>query len=193
MPEVAAMALVSVASGFEISPGDVPENAAEVGAAIGGNTGNLLVEYLRNALYATDYLVAWIGYNGASFLAAIKAGLDDKEYAKVEPLLKKTGEKVAADASVDLKKVTDALLAIKQNPALAKPKFDVIHATLERVLESHRMYFDMILTQLERFEDGKIINAYFYFGISRTAKFIKSQKKVYDSIRKELKVTKFKY
>ncbi|KAH6599848.1 hypothetical protein BASA50_002719 [Batrachochytrium salamandrivorans] len=177
MPEVAAMALVSVASGFEISPGDVPENAAEVGAAIGGNTGNLLVEYLRNALYATDYLVAWIGYNGASFLAAIKAGLDDKEYAKVEPLLKKTGEKVAADASVDLKKVTDALLAIKQNPALAKPKFDVIHATLERVLESHRMYFDMILTQLERFEDGKIINAYFYFGISRTAKFIKSQKR----------------
>ncbi|KAH6566775.1 hypothetical protein BASA50_002715 [Batrachochytrium salamandrivorans] len=191
--EFAAMALVSVVSGFGTGLGDVPESATAVGAAIGGSTGNLLVEYLRSALYATDYLVAWIGYNKVNLFATIKAGLSDKEYAEVEPSLKKTGEKVAADASVDLKKVTDALLAIEQKPALAKPKFDVIHAAFERVLESHRMYFDMILTQLERFELGKIINAYFYFGISRTAKFIRSQKEVYSNIRKELKNTKSKY
>ncbi|KAH6590781.1 hypothetical protein BASA50_009159 [Batrachochytrium salamandrivorans] len=181
-----AMLLSSVASGFGASLGDVPENAAAAGASVGGSTGNSLIEYLKDALYATDYLEYWIGDSGANFFAVIKSGLGDKEYAEVEPSLKKTGEKVAADASDNLKKVTDALLAIERQSALAKPKLDVIQAALERVLESYRVYFDMLLTQLEKFASGQVFNKYLSAGVSSIAKFIQSQKEVYDSIRKEL-------
>ncbi|KAH6583547.1 hypothetical protein BASA61_007947, partial [Batrachochytrium salamandrivorans] len=146
-----AMLLLSVANGFGTGLGDVPENAAAAGASVGGSTGNLLVEYLKDAAYATDYLEYWVGYAGESMVAVIKSNLSAEEYAKVEPSLKKTGEKVATDASDNLKKVTDALLAIEQNPALAKPKLDVIQAAFECVLESYRVYFDMLLSQLNKF------------------------------------------
>ncbi|KAH6564053.1 hypothetical protein BASA62_008128 [Batrachochytrium salamandrivorans] len=72
------------------------------------------IDYLNKSLQQPDILKEWVEATEKSLVAVIKAGLDGKEYSKVESLLKDAGEKLAADASYNLQQVTAALLTFKE-------------------------------------------------------------------------------
>ncbi|KAH6564472.1 hypothetical protein BASA60_010293 [Batrachochytrium salamandrivorans] len=88
----------------------------------------------RRSLYAANILKEWVEATEKSLVAVIKAGLDGKEYSKVEPLLKDASEKLAADASYNLQQVTAAVSAIGEKTGPVKPEVDAVHAAFGRVL-----------------------------------------------------------
>ncbi|KAH6595167.1 hypothetical protein BASA50_005961 [Batrachochytrium salamandrivorans] len=171
---------------FGTNLGDVPENVKAAGAAVDGNTGNFLVEYAQKSLQVTDILKEWVEEAEESLVAVIKAGLDEKEYSKVEPLLKDAGEKLAADASYNLQQVAAALLNIQGKVGPVKPEVDAVQGAFERVFEGYKLYFATLQPQLARFETGKDLNRHLSVGVQSLVEFSLRQEELYAEIIEKL-------
>ncbi|KAH6583913.1 hypothetical protein BASA60_001173 [Batrachochytrium salamandrivorans] len=166
---------------------DTPENVKAAGAAVGGDTGDLLVQYLRTDLQATDFLNEWLKEARAILITVIKSGLGDEEYFKVKPLLENASKKLTADASDNLKQVTAALLAIGQRTAPVKPEVDAVQGAFGRTFDAYKLYFETLQFQLNRFASGQELNKYFYMSTESLVEFSQKQEKLYRTIRNRLK------
>ncbi|KAH6593940.1 hypothetical protein BASA50_006996 [Batrachochytrium salamandrivorans] len=166
---------------------DTPENVKAAGAAVGGDTGDLLVQYLRTDLQATDSLNKWLEEAREILITAIKSGLGDEEYSKVKPLLDDASEKLTAGASGNLQQVTAALLAIEQRTAPVKPEMDAVQGAFGRTFDAYKLYFETLRFQLNMFASGQELNKYFYMSTESLVKFSKKQEDLYLTIRNRLK------
>ncbi|KAH6584614.1 hypothetical protein BASA61_007360 [Batrachochytrium salamandrivorans] len=166
---------------------DTPENVKAAGAAVGGDTGDLLVQYLRTDLQATDFLNEWLKEARAILITVIKSGLGDEEYFKVKPLLENASKKLTADASDNLKQVTAALLAIGQRTAPVKPEVDAVQGAFGRTFDAYKLYFETLQFQLNRFASGQELNKYFYMSTESLVEFSQKQEDLYLTIRNRLK------
>ncbi|KAH6598775.1 hypothetical protein BASA61_002802 [Batrachochytrium salamandrivorans] len=176
----------SPASPSEVAPGyefaDAPENAKAAGAALGGNTGDTLVEYLKSGRQATESLKEWVEDIGKGLVDIIKLGLGDEEYSKVESLLDDASEKVVADASDNVQQMTAALLNIEKKVGSAKQEVDAVQAAFERVLEAYKLYIETLESQLIRFKEGEHIQSHLSAGVECLVEFSENQKGLYYTI-----------
>ncbi|KAH9262949.1 hypothetical protein BASA83_013725 [Batrachochytrium salamandrivorans] len=136
--EIGSMFLSLMVKAFGTDLGDAPENVKAAGAALDGNTGNLLVDYVQRSLQATDSLKEWVEEVGESLVTVIKSGLGDKEYSKVKPLLDDASSKLAADASYNLQQVTEALSNIANQVDSARLEAGVVQQSFGRVFEDYK-------------------------------------------------------
>ncbi|KAH6564479.1 hypothetical protein BASA60_010300 [Batrachochytrium salamandrivorans] len=164
---------------------DVPKNVLAAGKAV-GRTDYWLVNYLNKSLYAANILKEWVEATEKSLVAVIKAGLDGKEYSKVEPLLKDASEKLAADASDNLQQVTAAVSAIGEKTSSAKPEVETIHAAFGRTFDAYKLYLATLQLQLVRFEAGRTLNRHLSVGVKSLAGFSLRQEELYDEIIEKL-------
>ncbi|KAH6582992.1 hypothetical protein BASA61_008241 [Batrachochytrium salamandrivorans] len=164
---------------------DVPKNVLAAGKAV-GRTDYWLVNYLNKSLYAANILKEWVEATEKSLVAVIKAGLDGKEYSKVEPLLKDASEKLAADASDNLQQVTAAVSAIGEKTSSAKPEVETIHAAFGRTFDAYKLYLATLQLQLVRFEAGRTLNRHLSVGVQSLAGFSLRQEELYDEIIEKL-------
>ncbi|KAH6583983.1 hypothetical protein BASA61_007745 [Batrachochytrium salamandrivorans] len=161
---------------------DAPENAKAAGAALGGNTGDTLVEYLKSGRQATETLKEWVEDIGKGLVDIIKLGLGDEEYSKVELLLKEAGEKVAADASDNVQQVTAALLNIEKKVGSAKQEVDAVQAAFERLLEAYKLYIGTLESQVIRFKEGEYIQSHLSVVVICLVEFSERQEGLYYTI-----------
>ncbi|KAH9249944.1 hypothetical protein BASA81_012248 [Batrachochytrium salamandrivorans] len=171
---------------LELILADVPENVIAAGAAVDGDTGNSLVEYVQKSLQVTDILKEWVEATGESLVAVIKAGLDGKEYSKVESLLKDAGEKLAADASYNLQQVTAALLNIQGKVDSVKLEVDAVQQAFGRTFDAYKLYFATLQPQLARFETGKDLNRHLSVGVESLVEFSLKQEELHAEIMEKL-------
>ncbi|KAH9249948.1 hypothetical protein BSLG_004677 [Batrachochytrium salamandrivorans] len=164
---------------------DVPKNVLAAGKAV-GRTDYWLVNYLNKSLYAANILKEWVEATEKSLVAVIKAGLDGKEYSKVEPLLKDASEKLAADASYNLQQVTAAVSAIGEKTGPVKPEVDAVHAAFVRVFDAYKLYLATLQLQLVRFEAGRTLNRHLSVGVQSLAGFSLRQEELYAEIIEKL-------
>ncbi|KAH6572796.1 hypothetical protein BASA60_006406 [Batrachochytrium salamandrivorans] len=161
---------------FEARFADAPENAKAAGAALGGNTGDTLVEYLKSGRQATEFLKEWVEDIGKGLVDIIKLGLGDEEYSKVESLLDDASEKVVADASDNVQQMTAALLNIEKKVGSAKQEVDAVQAAFERVLEAYKLYIETLESQLIRFKEGEHIQSHLSVEFECLVEFSENQK-----------------
>ncbi|KAH6587137.1 hypothetical protein BASA50_001416 [Batrachochytrium salamandrivorans] len=167
---------------FEARFADAPENAKAAGAALGGNTGDTLVEYLKNGRQATETLKEWVEDIGKGLVDIIKLGLGDEEYSKIKSFLDDASEKVVADASDNVQQMTAALLNIEKKVGSAKQEVDAVQAAFERVLEAYKLYIETLESQLIRFKEGKYIQSHLSVGVECLVEFSENQKGLYYTI-----------
>ncbi|KAH9258840.1 hypothetical protein BASA81_002904 [Batrachochytrium salamandrivorans] len=167
---------------FEARFADAPENAKAAGAALGGNTGDTLVEYLKNGRQATETLKEWVEDIGKGLVDIIKLGLGDEEYSKTKSFLDDASEKVVADASDNVQQMTAALLNIEKKVGSAKQEVDAVQAAFERVLEAYKLYIETLESQLIRFKEGKYIQSHLSVGVECLVEFSENQKGLYYTI-----------
>ncbi|KAH6576267.1 hypothetical protein BASA62_001522 [Batrachochytrium salamandrivorans] len=167
---------------FEARFADAPENAKAAGAALGGNTGDTLVEYLKNGRQATETLKEWVEDIGKGLVDIIRLGLGDEEYSKIKSFLDDASEKVVADASDNVQQMTAALLNIEKKVGSAKQEVDAIQAAFERVLEAYKLYIGTLEFQVFRFKEGKYIQSHLSVGVECLVEFSENQKGLYYTI-----------
>ncbi|KAH6587773.1 hypothetical protein BASA50_011164 [Batrachochytrium salamandrivorans] len=165
---------------------EAPESVKTAAAAVGGSVEKELVDYLKRALYVGDALKEWDEDTVKEILAVIQSGLGDEEYAKVESSLKEANEKLKADASGDLQQVTDAVLAIGENPSSVKPEMETIHAALGRTFDAYKVFFGVLQTQLTRFDAGANIDKYLSEASENLVGFTEKQQGLYDEVMQKL-------
>ncbi|KAH6562451.1 hypothetical protein BASA62_009127, partial [Batrachochytrium salamandrivorans] len=168
---------------------NVPENVKTAGAAVSGDTGDLLVKYLENALYLNENLKPWVEESEENLYIVIKSGLGDEEYSKVEPSLKEAKEKLIANADDNRKEVADALLVIGEKTGSDKQEMETIHASFGRVFDACRVYLGVLNPQLDKFKAGKLIHGHLSDADKNLVEFSQNQQKLYDEITQGLKDT----
>ncbi|KAH6587517.1 hypothetical protein BASA61_006242 [Batrachochytrium salamandrivorans] len=166
---------------------DTPENVKAAGAAIDGNAGDTLVEYLRRALYVSAELNKWAEDTGKNLVLVIKSGLGDEEYSKVESSLDDASEKLAADASDNLQQVTAALLNIENKVDSAKLELDAVQQAFGRVFEAYESYVEVLKPHLDKFRTGRNLNGYLSDGVGSLVEFSQKQEALYYTVRNGLK------
>ncbi|KAH6595175.1 hypothetical protein BASA50_005969 [Batrachochytrium salamandrivorans] len=184
--EAGSWFLSSMIKEFGTNLADAPDNVLAAGAAVDGDTGNFLVEYVQKSLQVTDILKEWVEATGESLVAVIKAGLDGKEYSKVESLLKDAGEKLAADASYNLQQVAAALLNIQGKVDSVKLEVDAVQQAFGRTFDAYKLYFATLQPQLARFETGKDLNRHLSVGVESLVEFSLKQEELHAEIMEKL-------
>ncbi|KAH6595550.1 hypothetical protein BASA50_005759 [Batrachochytrium salamandrivorans] len=168
---------------------NVPENVKTAGAAVSGDTGDLLVKYLETALYLSGHLKTWAEESGKGLDIFIRSVLGDEEYSKVEPSLKEAKEKLIANADDNRKEVADALLVIGEKTGSDKQEMETIHASFGRVFDACRVYLGVLNPQLDKFKAGKLIHGHLSDADKNLVEFSQNQQKLYDEITQGLKDT----
>ncbi|KAH9274928.1 hypothetical protein BASA83_002640 [Batrachochytrium salamandrivorans] len=151
--QFSARLLSSVIKEFGNGLGDAPENVKAAGAAVSGDTGDLL------------------------------SGLGDEEYFKVKPLLDDASKKLTADASDNRQQVTVALFNITRTFDLVKLEIDAVQAAFGRVFEDYEFYIKTLQPHLNKFASGQDINKYLSDGVESLVKFSLKQERLYFTVR----------
>ncbi|KAH6586289.1 hypothetical protein BASA50_000753 [Batrachochytrium salamandrivorans] len=165
---------------------DAPEDVKAVGAAIGGDTGDKLVEYFRKALYVSGKLKDWAEDIPEEMVALIKSNLSDEEYSEVESSLKEAYDELTANASEYLDGATDDLSDIEEEVDSANQEMKEIHGLFECTFNAYRIYFEVLQRQLNRFEEGEDICELLSYADTNLVNFSNSQQELYDEITQGL-------
>ncbi|KAH6563229.1 hypothetical protein BASA50_006712 [Batrachochytrium salamandrivorans] len=181
--QFSARLLSSVIKEFGNGLGDAPENVKAAGAAVSGDTGDLLVQYVQRSLQAADSLNDWVKGAEQNLFTAIKSGLGDEEYFKVKPLLDDASKKLTADASDNRQQVTVALFNITRTFDLVKLEIDAVQAAFGRVFEDYEFYIKTLQPHLNKFASGQDINKYLSDGVESLVKFSLKQERLYFTVR----------
>ncbi|KAH9246961.1 hypothetical protein BASA84_001544 [Batrachochytrium salamandrivorans] len=165
---------------------DAPEDVKAVGAAIGGDTGDKLVEYFRKALYVSEKLKDWAEDIPEEIVALIKSNLSDEEYSEVESSLKEAYDELTANASEYLDDATGDLSDIEEEVDSANQEMKEIHGLFKCTFNAYRIYFEVLQRQLNRFEDGGDICELLSYADTNLVNFSNSQQELYDEITQGL-------
>ncbi|KAH6567883.1 hypothetical protein BASA62_005845 [Batrachochytrium salamandrivorans] len=176
-------ALCSAKSSFGTDLGDAPKNVKAAGAALSESTGKLLVDYVQRSLQAADSLNNWVKGAEANLFAAIKAGLGNKNYSKIKPLLDDASSKLAADASYNLEQVTAALSNIEKKIDSAKLEVEAVQVAFGRVFEDYQFYIKTLRPHLDKFASGQDTNKFLSNGVESLVEFSLKQEALYFTVR----------
>ncbi|KAH6601172.1 hypothetical protein BASA50_001851 [Batrachochytrium salamandrivorans] len=182
-----ARLLFSMIEEFGNGLADAPENVKAAGAAVSGDTGNLLVEYVQRSLQATNSLNDWVKGAEQNLFTAIKSGLGDEEYFKVKPLLDDASKKLTADASDNRQQVTVALFNIARTFDPVKLEIGAAQAAFGRVFEAYKLYIKTLQPHLNKFASGQDINKHLSDGVEILVKFSLKQEKLYFTVREGIR------
>ncbi|KAH6569560.1 hypothetical protein BASA50_010852 [Batrachochytrium salamandrivorans] len=178
-----ALLLFDVVKAFGTDLGDAPKNVKAAGAALSDSTGKLLVDYAQRSLQAVDALNNWVKDAEQNLFGAIKAGLGNKRYSKIKPLLDDASSKLAADASYNLQQVTAALSNIEKKIDSAKLEVEAVQQSFGRVFEDYQFYIKTLRPHLDKFSSGQETNAYLSEGVEVLVEFSLKQEALYFAVR----------
>ncbi|KAH9276626.1 hypothetical protein BASA83_000755 [Batrachochytrium salamandrivorans] len=178
-----ALLLFDVVKAFGTDLGDAPKNVKAAGAALSESTGKLLVDYVQRSLQAADSLNNWVKGAEANLFAAIKAGLGNKNYSKIKPLLDDASSKLAADASYNLEQVTAALSNIEKKIDSAKLEVEAVQVAFGRVFEDYQFYIKTLRPHLDKFASGQDTNKFLSNGVESLVEFSLKQEALYFAVR----------
>ncbi|KAH6565455.1 hypothetical protein BASA60_009890 [Batrachochytrium salamandrivorans] len=180
---IAELGSISLASTID-NVGDgivnLPKDIKTAGDIIGGNAGNILIVYLRKAIYVNKALNDWAGGAGKAVVVALKSGLGDDGYSKVVLYLKGKAMKSAGEIHACFKAAVGAISAIRQNTGSVIQQMETIHLSFERIFYIYIKFFVVLLPQLERFAAGKTIHMLLSAVNTSLTKFIKTQQGLYN-------------
>ncbi|KAH6566438.1 hypothetical protein BASA61_008361 [Batrachochytrium salamandrivorans] len=159
---------------------NLPKDIKTAGDIIGGNAGNILIVYLRKAIYVNKALNDWAGGAGKAVVVALKSGLGDDGYSKVVLYLKGKAMKSAGEIHACFKAAVGAISAIRQNTGSVIQQMETIHLSFERIFYIYIKFFVVLLPQLERFAAGKTIHMLLSAVNTSLTKFIKTQQGLYN-------------
>ncbi|KAH6577150.1 hypothetical protein BASA60_004229 [Batrachochytrium salamandrivorans] len=151
--QYSALLLFDVVKAFGTDLGDAPKNVKAAGAALSDSTGKLL------------------------------AGLGNKRYSKIKPLLDDASSKLAADASYNLQQVTAALSNIEKKIDSAKLEVEAVQQSFGRVFEDYQFYIKTLRPHLDKFSSGQETNAYLSEGVEVLVEFSLKQEALYFAVR----------
>ncbi|KAH6587639.1 hypothetical protein BASA50_011243 [Batrachochytrium salamandrivorans] len=181
--QYSALLLFDVVKAFGTDLGDAPKNVKAAGAALSDSTGKLLVDYVQRSLQAADSLNNWVKGAEQNLFGAIKAGLGNKRYSKIKPLLDDASSKLAADASDNLQQVTAALSNIENKVDFVKLEVEAVQVEFVHVFEDYKFYIKTLRPHLDKFASGQDTNKYLSDGVESLVEFSLKQEALYFIVR----------
>ncbi|KAH6595547.1 hypothetical protein BASA50_005756 [Batrachochytrium salamandrivorans] len=186
--EIGSMNLASTINQVGDGLVDTPENVKAAGTAVGGKAGEMVVLYLKRALYVNDNLKEWVEALEAPTLDFIKAGLGDAEYSKVEPAIGKTIVKFLLGNREGLRASRSAISNIVAGSGSNTENVEKINVSFKRVFNAYKEYFEALTPLLAKFPEGKNTHGHLSAGVAGLDKFSEKQQKLHDELMQALKV-----
>ncbi|KAH9271942.1 hypothetical protein BASA83_005780 [Batrachochytrium salamandrivorans] len=169
--------------------GHLPKSMEEVGKAIGGIVGGLMMRYFEKMIYINGILKDWMATNGDAVIPILKSGFSDDEYSRVELSLRKTVAKLMDEVRECLIAVFDAISRIIEKTGDVAQNVETATTSFERVFNSRMKFFEELKLLLKRFAAGKS----FYTILSNIGasinKFMGKQKRFSNISIKELRTS----
>ncbi|KAH6562237.1 hypothetical protein BASA61_009723 [Batrachochytrium salamandrivorans] len=165
----------------------LPNDMGIVEDVIGGKAGEMVVLYLKRALYVNDNLQDWKENIEILTVDFIKAGLGDAEYSKLESAIEKTVVKFLLGVRANLMPIRRAISYAIREVGSATQNVEAINVSFKRVFGVYKEYFEALKLLLAKFPEGK--DAYGFFTDANVSldKFSEKQQKLHDEIVQALK------
>ncbi|KAH6580468.1 hypothetical protein BASA50_004274 [Batrachochytrium salamandrivorans] len=180
--EAASLKLISDIDNVGSGIADLPEYMERIGDTIGGQAGNLTLEYLRISLTVNELLDFWLGGPGKNVIGFIKNGLGEKEYSKIGPdLIKKVSETKAAIRR-GLRSAMEAILRLSHKTGPVIQNVETMHKSSRDAFDGYAELFLLLRAPMDKFPDGEKLFGYFENIRTSINKFSEKQKNRFDII-----------
>ncbi|KAH6562182.1 hypothetical protein BASA62_009323 [Batrachochytrium salamandrivorans] len=136
------------------------KDGQKVGKKIGGRVGKMVAEYIRKSIYMSTALENWVKKSVPDILLAIKSGLGNDQYSKIEPYLTKKLEESEAEFRAWDKTAIKDVSNILKNDGSVIDNVKKVDESFKLVFYRHVTILWELRIQLGRFKDGRPIQAY---------------------------------
>ncbi|KAH6592179.1 hypothetical protein BASA50_008224 [Batrachochytrium salamandrivorans] len=167
------------------------KDVEETVAAVGGNTGHMVASYIRRSTSVNAAIKQWKQNSVSGILDLIKSGLGDEEYSEIGPELTERIEELEDDCNAKLNGVGDSTKKIVKKVDYVADHLQNINKSFKLILFNRMRLILNLISRLETFEAGEILNRQLGDVITSITKFSTEQQELYDQTLAEIQSASF--